>query len=105
MARNPHNLSVHPAQGRQLPRNWREMATVRAAAAEAAYLDFIQNAWKGQRHPNETIPTIRSCRLVCDSAPQPAARLDSELRLVGRTDDGFEIWSDSHGTTIRRRKQ
>jgi len=40
-------FSVQPMAGRPLPERWRAMAPQRAKDAEAAYLDALQNAWKG----------------------------------------------------------
>lgn len=91
----------HPPTGARLPAQWQAEAAARAAAADAAYLHHIENAWRrpAQTGAQATIPTIQSCRLVQDSA-----RADSELVMIGRDGD-WELWQDSHGTTIRKRRK
>jgi hypothetical protein len=111
---NPRNMSVHPHQGRQLPRDWAATARSRAQQADEDYEQRMSAAW---RQPL-TYGTARLAELGIVSLTKSAQlsqqntdslsrsdRFDSELRLIGRTDDGFEVWSDGHGTTIRRRKQ
>ena len=46
MSTNPR-FSVQPMAGKQLPERWKAMAPQRARDAEKAYLDALQNAWKG----------------------------------------------------------
>jgi len=46
MTTNPR-FSVQPMAGKQLPERWKAMAPQRAKDAEAAYLNALQNAWKG----------------------------------------------------------
>jgi len=43
---NPR-FSVQPMAGKPLPERWRAMAPQRAIDAEKAYLNSLQNAWKG----------------------------------------------------------
>jgi len=40
------NIRIHNQQGQPLPKDWQAMAKQRANAAEAAYVDNIQNAWR-----------------------------------------------------------
>lgn len=101
---NPHNLSVHPVQGVPMPQGWQHQAAARAAAADANYLDRLQNAWRGSQNPRATVPAIQSCRINADSAAQPAARLDSELVLIGSSEE-WETWRDSHGAIVRKRRK
>jgi len=46
MSSNPR-FSVQPMGGKQLPERWMAEAPQRAKEAENAYLNAIQNAWKG----------------------------------------------------------
>jgi hypothetical protein len=102
------NISIHAAAGQQLPNNWKAQAPPRARAAEADYLDRIENAWRGPLNGSREGVTARSARLTNDSAradsgPQPTVRMDGAMRLVGRQDD-WEIWKDSvSGATVWKR--
>ena len=59
------NGTPHVPQGQQLPPNWRADAPARAQAAEAAYLERLQNAWKAPKTtPLVEVRAVRSCRLV-----------------------------------------
>jgi hypothetical protein len=107
---NPRNLSVHPHQGRQLPRDWAATARSRAQQADEDYERRMSAAW---RQPL-TYGTSRLAELGIVSLTKSAQlsqnndslsrsdRFDSELRLVGR-DGEWEVWQDSHGATIRKR--
>jgi hypothetical protein len=44
---NPR-FSVHPHQGQPLPSNWQQAAKERAKAADAHYLENLQNAWRSR---------------------------------------------------------
>jgi len=46
MNSNPR-FSVQPMAGKPLPERWKAIAPQRAKDAEAAYLNALQNAWKG----------------------------------------------------------
>ena len=109
---NPRNLSVHPAQGRQLPHDWQRQATARAKAADDAYMARMEEAWRQPiGYSTETLARMgcisltKNALLPQQKADRADSRFDSELRLIGRTDDGYEVWSDGHGTTIRRRRK
>jgi hypothetical protein len=99
---NPRNLSVHPHQGRQLPHNWAATAAARAQSADAAYISTLENAWRGPLGKQVANPG-RDARLTSDSHGR-SDRMDSTLRLIAE-DSEWELWQDSHGRTVRRRKK
>lgn len=100
--KNPINLSIHPHQGKQLPHNWRNLAGARAVQADAVYLQNLENAWRGPLGKQVANPG-RDARLTNDSHGR-SDRMDSALRLVAE-DSQWELWQDSHGRTVRRRKK
>jgi hypothetical protein len=67
MMTNAPRFSVQPPAGRQLPPDWQRNAKANGAAADAAYMERLQNAWK-QGHANADPNTMRAARL---SAPNP----------------------------------
>jgi hypothetical protein len=67
MMNNPANFSAHPPAGQQLPKDWRRNAPAIGAAANQAYLDRLQNAWKGNGNPDPNL--MRQARL---SSPGPS---------------------------------
>jgi hypothetical protein len=105
------NISVHAHQGRKLPTDWKAQAPVKARAAEANYLARMEAAWRGPLKGSREGVTARDVRLTQDSAPHRAdsgpngsVRLDGEMKMVGRQDDGWELWRDSAtGATVWRR--
>ena len=106
---NPLNITAHCLQGRKLPENWRQLAPGAAAAAEAAYLDKLQNAWKqAGNNAQQHLPPMVAARLTVDAA-EPAhsghkSRLDGQLVLERTDANGFEEWRDTvTGAIIRRR--
>ena len=106
---NPRNITPHCLQGRKLPENWRQLAPGAAAAAEAAYLDKLQNAWKqAGNNAQQHQPAMRAARLTVDAA-DPAhsghqPRFDGQLVLERTDANGFEEWRDlTTGAIIRRR--
>jgi hypothetical protein len=101
--KNPRNLTVEMAGGRQLPRDWQHRAAQRAALADADYQQRISEGWRqpiGRTEPSLT----RSAMLSQQHTDRADSRFDSEMRLVYE-DDIWETWQDSHGTTIRRRRK
>jgi hypothetical protein len=99
---NPRNLSVHPHQGRQLPHNWAATAAAMAQSADAAYLQNLENAWRGPLGKQVANPG-RDARLTNDRADS-SPRMDSALSLVFE-DGQWEVFQDDHGRTVRRRKK
>ena len=106
---NPLNITAHCLQGRKLPDNWRQLAPGAAAAAEAVYLDKLQNAWKqAGNNAQQHLPPMVAARLTVDAA-EPAhsghqSRLDGQLVLERTDANGFEEWRDTvTGAIIRRR--
>jgi hypothetical protein len=104
------NFSVNAHQGKQLPSNWKAQAPATARAAEADYLQRIENAWRSSSGGSREGITARDARLTNDSASrvdsgsQSTVRMDGKMLLVGRQDD-WEIWRDSTtGGTVWRRK-
>jgi hypothetical protein len=74
----------------------------RAQSADAAYLQNLENAWRGPLGRQNIANPGRDARLTSDSHGR-SDRMDSALRLVAE-DSQWELWQDSHGRTIRRRK-
>jgi hypothetical protein len=103
------NISIHSAQGKPLPSDWKAQAPAKAKAAEADYLARVENAWRGPLNGSREGITARAARLTNDSAaradsgPQSTVRMDGTMRLVGRQ-DAWEIWRDSvTGATVWKR--
>ena len=103
------NISIHSAQGKPLPSDWKAQAPAKARAAEAAYLDRLENAWRGPLNGSREGLTARAARLTNDAAARAdsghhgAVRMDGTMRLVGRQ-DSWEIWKDSvTGATVWKR--
>jgi hypothetical protein len=104
------NFQAQPPAGRQLPGNWRAIASTNAAQADADYQHRISNAWRGNRD-NETL--IQSARLSNHPQPAPPRRIDSRsdarfdgTMLLVKDDDLEQIWKDNTGrlVTIKKRK-
>ncbi len=107
---------ANPLQGQQLPSNWRAEAQARARAAEASYLDRLQNAWQGSSKTAQNgMPAVQSCRLRQDSLPHHPHnggkgsagrqdRFDGQMVLVEERADGWQHWRDSTtGVNVWRR--
>jgi hypothetical protein len=102
IVKNPRNLEIHPLPGKQLPTDWRHQAAARAAEADRNYASAIENAWR-QPLGRQNIPNpSRDARITSDSHDR-SDRMDSALRLIAE-DSQWELWQDSHGRTVRRRK-
>lgn len=67
MMTNAPRFSVQPPAGRQLPPDWQRNAKANGAAADAAYLERLQNAWRGNGNPDPNV--MRQARL---SSPGPS---------------------------------
>ena len=80
--------------GQQMPAGWQSQSAARKAAAEAAYLNKLQNAWKAPLTKSND-SDIFNARLTKDS------RTDS-LRMVVDNEEE-EVWQDA-GATVRIRK-
>jgi hypothetical protein len=98
---NPRNLQIHPLPGKRLPADWERQAAARAAEANQNYTSAIENAWRQPLGKQVTNPG-RAARLTNDSHGR-SDRMDSTLRLIAE-DSEWELWQDSHGRTVRRRK-
>lgn len=80
--------------GQQMPAGWQAHSAARKAAAEAAYLNKLENAWKAPLTKSNN-SEIFNARLTSDS------RTDS-LRMVV-DNDAEEVWMGD-GVTVRKRK-
>jgi hypothetical protein len=113
MAHNPQNMQVHPLPGRRLqPGDLQRAGATAGGTFDRRDLENLwrQPQWRGasvERLGEMGIASLTKNALLSQphTDSRSDSRFDSELRLIGRTDDGFEVWSDGHGTTIRRRKQ
>lgn len=89
------NISVPPSAGQSLPSDWRYKAPERKREAESAYLDRLQNAWRGNLTSTNTGATY-------------GARLRSDSRMDGltkvRDDDEMQIWESTDGVRVVKRK-
>jgi hypothetical protein len=103
IVKNPRNLEIHPLPGKQLPTDWRHQAAARAAEADRNYTSAIENAWRQPLGRQNIVNPGRDARLTNDSHGR-SDRMDSTLRLVAE-DSQWELWQDSHGRTVRRRKK
>jgi len=103
------NVTPNCLQGRKLPDNWRQLAPGAAKEADAAYLDRLQNAWRGAgNNAQQHLSPMKAARLTSDAA-DPAhnahqSRFDGQLVLERTDASGFEEWRDlTTGAIIRRR--
>ena len=103
------NVTPNCLQGQQLPANWRQLAPGAARQAEAAYLDRLQNAWRGAgNNAQQHLSPMKAARLTNDAA-EPAhnahqSRFDGQMVLERTDANGFEEWRDlTTGAIIRRR--
>lgn len=108
--KNPIAISSNCPQGQKLPADWQRQAKANAAQAEAAYLDRLQNAWKGAGvNGQRYLPPMQAARLRQDSghcAHHPHHRFDGEMELVEERADGMQLWRDkASGTMVWRRLQ
>jgi hypothetical protein len=106
------NISIHSAQGKPLPSDWKAQAPARARAAEAAYLDRTENAWRGPLNGSREGVTARDARLTSDAAhhradsgAQASIRMDGAMELIDSRADGWEQWRNTTtGASVWRRK-
>jgi len=107
------NISIHNAQGKPLPDNWKAQAPARAKAAEADYLARLENAWRGPLNGSREGITARDARLTTDAAhhradsgPQASIRMDgAAMELIDSRADGWEQWRNAAtGASVWRRK-
>ena len=82
------------SHGQQMPSDWKAHSAARKAAAEAAYLNKLQNAWKSPLTKSND-SDIFNARLTSDS------RNDS-LRMVVDNEEE-QVWQEA-GATVRIRK-
>jgi hypothetical protein len=102
IVKNPRNLEIHPTPGKRLPIGWEHQAAARARSADTAYLQNIENGWRQPLGRQNIVNPGRDARLTNDSHGR-SDRMDSTLRLIAE-DSEWELWQDSHGRTVRRRK-
>jgi hypothetical protein len=115
--KNPIAITAQALQGQQLPPGWQQRAHEVGKAADAAYLDRLQNGWKTPLgNQGNTIQQARLQNPRQDSASgssqqQPNAqsdgqerRFDGQMVLVDDRADGWQQWRDNTtGATIWRR--
>ena len=89
------NIKINPLQGRKLPGNWQQQAKTIAASADAAYLDRITNAWRGN------LTTTNNSIIANAQITRGDSRMDG-LKLV-QDEDNFEVW-ESNGVRVVRKK-
>ena len=88
------NVTPHIPHGQQMPAGWQANSAARKAAAEASYLNKLQNAWRATlTKTNES--EIFNARLTNDS------RNDSLRMVVDNKEE--EVWIGD-GVTVRKRK-
>jgi hypothetical protein len=103
IVKNPRNLEIHPTPGKRLPADWQHQAAARAQAADAAYFQNLESGWR-QPLGKQVANPGRDARLTNDSRSDSRSdRMASTLRLVAE-DSEWELWQDSHGRTVKRRK-
>lgn len=116
---NNVNVTPQALPGRQLPPGWQRCAHEVAKAADTAYLDRIQNAWKtplgnqGNTIQQARLQNPRQDSAIGSSPQQPKARsdgqqsrFDGQLVLVDDRADGWQQWrNNTTGATIWRRLQ
>jgi hypothetical protein len=106
------NITVNAQAGRQLPADWKAQAPAKAKAAEAAYLDRVENAWRSPLNGSREGLTSRDARLTTDAAHHrsdsghhAAVRMDGAMELIDSRADGWEQWRNAAtGATVWRRK-
>jgi len=89
------NIQVQPIAGQQLPKDWQHHCKAIAASADAAYLDRITNAWRGN------LTTTNTSIIANAQLSRGDSRLDG-LKLV-QEEDEFEVW-ESAGVRVVRKK-
>ena len=87
------NVTPHMAHGQQMPGDWKAHSAARKAAAEVAYMNKLQNAWKAPLTKSND-SEIFNARLTNDS------RNDS-LRMVIDNEEE-EVWT-GNGVTVRKK--
>jgi hypothetical protein len=116
---NSVNITPQALAGRQLLPGWEQRAHEVGKAADAAYLDRLQNAWKtplgnqGNTIQQARLQNPRQDSAIGSSPQQPIAhhdgqqsRFDGQLVLVDDRADGWQQWRDNTtGATIWRRLQ
>ena len=89
------NITAHTLAGQPLPKDWQYKCKYVAVSADAAYLDRITNAWRGN------LTTSNNSIIANAQLSRGDSRLDG-LRLV-REEDDFEVW-ESAGVRVVRKK-
>tara|TARA_Y100001933_G_scaffold250150_1_gene285978 strand:- start:633 stop:920 length:288 start_codon:yes stop_codon:yes gene_type:complete len=95
MSESMTNITAHTLAGQQLPKDWQYQCKAVAASADAAYLDRITNAWRGN------LTTSNNSIIANAQLSRGDSRLDG-LKLV-REEDDFEVW-ESAGVRVVRKK-
>jgi hypothetical protein len=100
--KTPATFLFIPTKARQLPHDWAATAAARAQAADDAYAARTKEAWRLPLGRNQ--PANPSQAAMLPRNDSTSARTDSALRLIAE-DERWELWQDSHGRTVRRRKK
>lgn len=86
--------------GQQMPGDWKAHSAARKAAAEASYLNRLQNAWKSPLTKSNDSEIFKA-RLTNDSAGVSIESRNDSLRLVVDNEEE-EVWI-GNGLTIRKK--
>ena len=84
-------FQAYPPAGQPLPKDWKRNAPAIGAAADRAYMERLQNAWRGNGNPDPNV--ARSCRLT-STEPGPTWQ---ELQQRSRLSSNDPSWSDLLG--------
>ena len=95
MSQSMTNITAHTLAGQQLPKDWQYKCKAVEASVDAAYLDRITNAWRGN------LTTSNNSIIANAQLSRGDSWLDG-LRLV-REEDDFEVW-ESAGVRVVRKK-
>lgn len=94
------NVTPHIPHGQQMPGDWKAHSAARKAAAEAAYLNKLQNAWKSPLNKSND-SDIFNARLTSDSAGLSCESRTDSLRMVVDNEEE-RVWI-GNGVTIRKK--
>ena len=89
------NIQVQTMAGQQLPKDWERNCKAVAASANAAYLDRITNAWRGN------LTTTNTSIIANSQLSRGDSRMD-DLKLI-QDEEEFEVWQ-SNGIRVVRKK-
>ena len=89
------NIQIQNHGGQHLPRGWQQQAKANAASADAAYMQRITNAWRGN------LTTTNNSIVANAQLSRGDSRMDG-LKLV-QDEEEFEVW-ESNGIRVVRKK-